>query len=263
MMLALRSTPFMPTMLLDASRALRDGTIPRSAIRGREAELGFQESPRVVFDEWHRRAGADAINGLAVPEHIEVRQKVKMAAAKPIHVLKALADINFRFTNHVREMQAAIAYLDGVAKGDRKYGKVTIEDPKTGEMVTVSSDRAVKEGIHHVQQVYGNLNRMSPVERQIAQSFVPFYGWQKHILGYVMSFPFDHPGGRWCSRSWRTTRRTMSRCRGRSGCSSSCSWARLTPRATSNPSTFDRWTRSETWPTTPASRVSSSPSTRL
>ena len=65
--------------------------------------------------------------------------------------------------------------------------------PETGKTILVTPERAVKEGIHHVQEVFGNLNRMSPFERQVAQSIMPFYGWQKHILGYVMSFPFDHP----------------------------------------------------------------------
>jgi hypothetical protein len=198
MMLALRSTPYMPLLIGRAWRELRDGVIPREAIRGRESELGFEPVTRLrnteekVIDEYHRQGAHDAVN-LAVGEHIELKQKIKLAAAKPVHAFKALADINFHITNHVREMQAALAYLDGLEKANRKYGKVTMEDPITGKEITVSSERAMKEAMHHVERVYGNLNRMSPLEKQIAQSFVPFYGWQKHILGYVLSFPFDHP----------------------------------------------------------------------
>lgn len=188
MMLALRSSPLVFTLIPDAVRSLRDGTIP-SSISRRAVEEGFEEPIDLV----QRQAGRDMVNGLAVPEHIETVQKVKMAAAKPIHILRALAEINFHFTNYVRDLQAAVAYLDGAAKVARRDGKVSIEDPETGRTITVSSDRAVKEGVHHVQQVFGNLRRMSPVERQIAKSVMPFYGWQKHILGYVMSFPFDHP----------------------------------------------------------------------
>lgn len=189
MMLALRSSPYAITMIGEAARALRDGALPREVLGGHVAELGFEEPINLV----QRRQGQDMLYGLAIPEHIETVQKVKMAAAKPVHALRALADINFRFTNHVRHMQAAIAYLDGAAKVARREAKVQVEDAETGKMISVSSDRAVKEGIHHVQEVYGNLKRMSPVERQIAQSIMPFYGWQKHILGYVLSFPFDHP----------------------------------------------------------------------
>ena len=60
-------------------------------------------------------------------------------------------------------------------------------------MIHATPERAMKEAVHHVQKVFGNLNSMSPFERQIATTFVPFYGWQKHIIGYIMSFPFDHP----------------------------------------------------------------------
>lgn len=188
MMLALRSSPYAGTMIGDAMRSIRDGTIPAEALGGRTTELGFEEPIHLV----QRAQGKDMAN-LAVGEHIEVRQKIKLAAAKPVHALRALAEINFRFTNYVRSLEASIAYLDGAAKVTRRDGKVEIEDNETGKMVEVTSERAVKEGIHHVQQVFGNLNRMSPLERQIAQSIMPFYGWQKHILGYVLSFPFDHP----------------------------------------------------------------------
>jgi DNA-directed RNA polymerase subunit F len=193
MMLALRSTPYMPLMIPAAMRALRDGVVPREVLRGRETELGFEGPEQMVIREFHEQGGRDMINGLAVPEHIETKQKVKMAAAQPVHKLKALAEINFNFTNYVRELYSSIAYLDGVAKVDRRVGKVKVEDPETGRIIEVSSERAVKEGIHHVQQVYGSLLRMSPIEKAIAQSVMPFYGWQKHILGYVMTFPFDHP----------------------------------------------------------------------
>jgi hypothetical protein len=188
MMLALRSSPYAVTMIGDAARALRDGTLPRGVLGGRETELGFEEPLNIV----NKQLGKD-MGGFAVAEHVETVQKVKMAAAKPVNILRAVADINFRFTNYVRDMQAAVGYLDGAAKVARRDGRVRVEDPETGKMIEVSSDRAVKEGIHHVQQVFGNLKRMSPVERQVAQTVMPFYGWQRHILGYVMSFPFDHP----------------------------------------------------------------------
>ncbi|HKI16931.1 MAG TPA: hypothetical protein VKA15_03585, partial [Isosphaeraceae bacterium] len=191
MMLALRSNPLVFTMIPQAVRDLRDGVIPRQAL-GHTTEMGFEEPVNLVLNETQKEMGRDSVR-VAVGEHIEVVQKVKMAAAKPVHVLRAIGDINFRMVHYIRDLQGALAYLDGASKATRRDGKVEIEDPETGKMITVSSDRAVKEGIHHVQQVYGNLNRMSPFERQLAQSVMPFYGWQKHILGYVMSFPFDHP----------------------------------------------------------------------
>ena len=45
-------------------------------------------------------------------------------------------------------------------------------------------------------KVMGDLRRMSPFERDVARTMMPFYGWQKHILSYVLTYPADHP--------WRT-----------------------------------------------------------
>ena len=199
MMLALRSTPYMPLMVGKAAKALRDGTIPHEIFR-REVEQGFVSPAtlaefrgQTAIDQFGRAAGHDMVHMLQ-GEHIERVQKVARAAATPVHGLRALADINFRFTRYVRDLQAAIAYLDGAAKWERAHGaKITVEHPETGRLVEVTPERAIKEGMHHVEEVYGNLNRMSPFERSVAQSVMPFYGWQKHILGYVFSFPFDHP----------------------------------------------------------------------
>jgi hypothetical protein len=188
MMLALRSSPYALTMIGDAARGLRDGTIPHGIGRA-NVEEGFEEPVRMM----QTQVGRD-LHNMVIGEHMETVQKVARGAAKPVHALRAAADVNFRFTRYVRDLQAAVAYLDGAAKYERKAGgKMEVEDPETGKMVRVSPERAVKEGMHHVQEVFGNLQRMSPFERQVAQSIMPFYGWQKHILGYVMSFPFDHP----------------------------------------------------------------------
>lgn len=199
MMLALRSTPYAVTMIGEAARALRDGTLP-VALHRHAVEEGFEEPVGLLAADpgkealtlFGHQAGRDMHN-MMLGEHIEQIQKVKAAAAKPVHVLKAAADINFRFTRYVRDLQAAVAYLDGAAKYERKMGRVKVDHPDTGRPIEVSPERAVVEGMHHVQEVFGNLNRMSPFERMVAQSVMPFYGWQKHILGYVMSFPFDHP----------------------------------------------------------------------
>jgi hypothetical protein len=108
-------------------------------------------------------------------------------------VLKAIGYLNFRFTRYVRDLQTAVVYLDGAAKASRHLAKIAIEDPETGRTIELTARRAMEAGMRHVEQVYGNLGKMSPFERQVAQTIMPFYGWQKHILGYVLKFPFDHP----------------------------------------------------------------------
>jgi hypothetical protein len=187
MMLALRSSPLVFTFLPEAWKGIRDGTIP--GMGHRAIEEGFEDTALRLRNEAQGQWAGTEMKA----EHVEQRQGVSRAAAKPIHWLKAAADLNFRFTRYVRDLQFAVAYLDGAAKAERRSGKIALEDPDTGKTIYMSPDRAMKEGMHHAEQVFGNLDRMSPFERQVAQSVMPFYGWQKHILSYVMTFPFDHP----------------------------------------------------------------------
>ena len=51
----------------------------------------------------------------------------------------------------------------------------------------------MEEGRKHAVAVFGDMRSMSPIERQMAGRIFPFYGWTRHILKYVMSYPADHP----------------------------------------------------------------------
>jgi len=185
-MLALRSSPYALTMIGKAWKMVRTGQVDEFMRHTRNTEIGFQPDP---LSEYNFRAAHDAVR-LGAEEHIVLRQKIAIQAAKPLHWVKALGDLNYAFTGFVREMQSSIALLDGSAKAGRR-GSFT--DPVTGERVAMTAERMAYEGQHHVEQVFGNLRRMSPIERSIATSFMPFYGWTRHILGYVMTYPFDHP----------------------------------------------------------------------
>lgn len=182
-LLALRSTPFMPFMLGDAYKALKTGQIPENLLTA-PTNLGTTD---YALRSFGNAAGKQTAHLLA-QEHIEKVQKVSHVAAKPIHWLKALGDLNLRFTHHVVNMQRAAAYLDGAAKAGR-HG-VTDE---FGHPVEMTKERMMNEGMDHAARVMGDLRKMSPLERTVARSIVPFYGWEKHILQYVLSFPADHP----------------------------------------------------------------------
>jgi hypothetical protein len=59
--------------------------------------------------------------------------------------------------------------------------------------VPMSPEQAHVEGMKAVAKTMGNLHHMTPLERQLLVRVFPFYGWTKHILQYVLSYPFDHP----------------------------------------------------------------------
>jgi hypothetical protein len=129
--------------------------------------------------------------------------------------IRAAADINMRFTRAITRFQKAIVYLDGAAKaskdgstfyadeqvpmsdenGNPIYHPVTgrrMHETKRSE-VPMTAHEAHKEGMDAVAEVMGNLRHMTPLERNLLVRVFPFYGWTKHILQYVMSYPFDHP----------------------------------------------------------------------
>lgn len=186
-LLALRSTPFMPSMLRTASKALREGSLPQEIFRTPTQE-GVQHLS-TALDQLHWAGGSQLAN-LVVQEDLSLVQKIAHGKASPIQILKSAADINYRFTHHVVRMQTAVAYLDYASRAERRGSFV---DEVTGETVTMTKERAMHEGMAHVEEVFGNLRSMSPLERQLAKNIMPFYGWTRHILNYVMSFPSDHP----------------------------------------------------------------------
>jgi hypothetical protein len=186
-LLALRSTPWAPTMIFKAARALRDGSLPPEIGRTPTQE-GFSAMAKGL-DEISRSSGRQMGN-LAIQEHLSLVQHVTEGKASPFHWLKAAAELNIKFTRHVTKMQQAIAYLDYAASAERRGYFI---DAVTGEKVTMTRERATVEAIDHVQSVFGNLRNMSPLERHLAKNIMPFYGWTRHILSYVARFPDDHP----------------------------------------------------------------------
>jgi hypothetical protein len=186
MLLALRSTAYMPSILLDAVRALRNGEVDQTIFR-QPTQEGYGRFNFALTE--HARAGGRQLGTLLAQENLEVTQGVKLYAAKPAQWLKALADVNFRLTRHITRMQSAVAYFDYAARAERR-GYFT---DAMGNVVTMTKERAAEEAQHHVTEVFGNLRSMSPFERGVAKWAVPFYGWERHILKYVFSYPFDHP----------------------------------------------------------------------
>jgi hypothetical protein len=137
--------------------------------------------------------------------------------------IKAAASANMTFTRAIRRGQEAMVYLDGAsralrgnkhfyeekyvyrepvqpdsmvdAQGRPVYHPVTkrqIADKVRSE-VPMTPQQAHVEGMKRVAEVFGNLRHMTPLERGVFVKIFPFYGWTKHVLTYVMTYPFDHP----------------------------------------------------------------------
>ncbi len=192
-LLALRSSPYVVTVIGDAWKAMKTGDLddryfPTPTNMG---TTDFEISSKATLDEFHYRAGQQSVRMMA-QEWIEKNIGIKYETASPVHWLKALGDLNLHFTSQVVHMQRSIALLDGAAKVERYAKHHTFLD-EHGNAIEMTKERAMQEGMKHAEAVFGDLRRMSPFERQVARTWVPFYGWEKHILKYVLSFPADHP----------------------------------------------------------------------
>lgn len=146
-------------------------------------------TPRGSPEQDYHFAGGDKALKLLVQDRL-ARMGLNPKLAKGIDIVKAAGDLNFRFTNYISDMQRSIAYLDGIkqAKGRRYF-----YDEQTGERRLMDDSRLQFEGLQAAERVMGNLQAMTPLERSVARKIMPFYGWTKHILQYVMRFPTDHP----------------------------------------------------------------------
>jgi hypothetical protein len=186
-LLAVRSTVKLPLYLSRAAKAMRDGSLPEEIYR-QPAQEGFGQFNYALKE--HAFHSGKQVAGLTMQEHIERTQGVLLHKASPLHWLKAAADLNFRFTRYVTRMQRAAAYLDYAGSVDMSG---TFFDEVTGTRVPMTRERAVEQAMNHVEQVFGDLRSMAPIERQMAKSIMPFYGWTRHILKYVLTLPADHP----------------------------------------------------------------------
>lgn len=54
-------------------------------------------------------------------------------------------------------------------------------------------DVAMSGALEQASKIMNNLDRLTPVERGVVKGIFPFWSWSKHLLTYLMTYPFDHP----------------------------------------------------------------------
>ncbi|MDA4120162.1 MAG: hypothetical protein OK436_06200, partial [Thaumarchaeota archaeon] len=191
MLLALHEPLFfvhIPQMLKD----LKEGNFPEDMLT-RPTNMGTTDwqlaTPKDAIQQYQKHFASVDTPHLLGQEHIERKQGIPWKEASPLHWLKALAEINLNFTTTITHMQQGLAHLSAASRAE----KVAFTYDETGNRVEMTHERAAMKGMENVSRVFGDLRRMSPFERDVARTVMPFYGWQKHILQYVMTYPADHP----------------------------------------------------------------------
>ena len=197
-LVALRVSPFAFRFMGDAYRMVKEGS--SEVLRQHSTQTGAdpvelqiasvmkQSGPRQVAGaekNFHWWGGVKMRNMLLK----EQMAKLNLDSSQIGSWLKVLPALTFKFTNFATNMQRAVVYLDGAAHAERR-GWVLDE---AGNRVKVSPERAHEEGMRAAERVLGDLRQMTPLERHVFTKIMPFYGWTKHILRYVSSYPSDHP----------------------------------------------------------------------
>jgi hypothetical protein len=100
--------------------------------------------------------------------------KIGTIFAKVLTPAKAMA----RAEETVANMQRAMAYLGGKGRALR-HG--------------LSADMAEEIGIRHANKMFMDFNGYTSFERGVLKQVFPFYSFTRHILGYVLTYPIDHP----------------------------------------------------------------------
>lgn len=57
----------------------------------------------------------------------------------------------------------------------------------------MTADQAEAAGVAAVRKAFMAWDEMTPMERSIMRTVIPFYGFASHILRYTMRYPWDHP----------------------------------------------------------------------
>lgn len=210
-LIGLRGHVSMLTHLREGVHIARTGVpsdlskFPHAALAiGHNAVQEGQED--VIF---HQMAGYKAGN-MMINEFMDNHQMVHNVANK----LKAAANVNYTMTRFIVRAQKAVVYLDGAARAEKsgsfydddlvqaldEHGQPKL-NPATGKPImkwersshSMTAEQAHEAGMDAVSEVMGELRHMTPLERVYLTKAFPFYGWTKHILTYVMTYPADHP----------------------------------------------------------------------
>jgi hypothetical protein len=189
-LLALRSSPYASKFIGDAYRAVKAGDHGDLAdVLRRPTEYGTDEPVYRATQTLNYIGGKKSAN-MVIAEKID---KLGLDKTQLRSWISAAANVNYTFTRFVSNMQRAIAYFDGAAKLERQAGRHGYILDEAGNRIELTADRARAAGERAAEKVMGDVRKMTPLEQASFTKWMPFYGWTRHILRYVASYPMDHP----------------------------------------------------------------------
>lgn len=164
MLMAGRTGPGVLKFANEARQMMADGTMPEAISHGM---VSVPEEMRA----WATEDGATIGKWLK-------DSWAKEAFQKGVKPAQWFVKKSFAFNGLVDDMYRTMSYLYGKDKALTKG---------------MTADAAEQAGVKLSNKVLQDWDAMTPIERQVIRSIFPFYGWAKHIVGYVSTYPWDHP----------------------------------------------------------------------
>lgn len=97
-----------------------------------------------------------------------------------------------KFSGKISGLTEKMYDLNGVF--DDMYRMATYFDEyETSLRKGFTNEAAAQRAIGQTRRVLQDWMGMTPMERSVMRSLVPFYGFMSYAMRYVMAFPFDHP----------------------------------------------------------------------
>jgi hypothetical protein len=156
-----------------AAKMLQDPQF-RAAVHTRSTQIGADNPMAWAVYEFHREGGR-TMGRLRAQEMMD---QLGLDPSKMSSWLKVIPQLMFKLTNYITDMQRSAVVLAGIGRAER-HG--------------MTDARALEEGVKAANKVFGDLSHSTPLERNMLMTVMPFYGWTKHILQYVATYPVDHP----------------------------------------------------------------------
>lgn len=134
---------------------------------------GLGQLPRESL-EWNRIAAESTFQFAAGKTMGRLLDETAMARGK----VSGLIQKAYKANEFIDDAYRAAAYLRGYDKSI------------TAGLSPVEAEAA---GIQLSRKILQRWDEMTPLERTVMRYSVPFYGWAKFIMPYVLKYPFDHP----------------------------------------------------------------------
>lgn len=152
---------------------VRSGEMPAHIFSG-----GFQSAPEYVAN-WMKTASTGDI---AIAQYQILGSSFVRKLWDSTQVVRdkfgEVVQKSYDFQSRTDDAYRAMAYL---SEHDRTI--------KAG----LSEAEAQVRGIALSRKLFQNWDEITPLERTVLRYWVPFYGFQAHVLRFVLNYPFDHP----------------------------------------------------------------------